>query len=388
MNKRIISILAAALIISTSSAFGAVKEGGYSLSPLVGGYVFGDNQQFNTSPVVGLRAGYSITREIGVEALYDYVFPTDSKYWSIKDISMHRFGAQGLYHFLPDNQLVPYLAAGVSGIKFSGSSINPQTHFSFDYGAGAKYYVTDDIAVRADLRHVMYGYNNSSYNNVEFMLGATFQFGGVAPAAKPVEHAVEQQAVKAACPPMPEPTACIPASKPEPVACIPAPIPEPVACTPVACTPAAEVVKTVLAPVTKEACEPLWKDEQTNAALAVTAKACELPADSTILYGSDRILFKVDYHEELDKVGRFLQDFPTSRITIAGHTDTDGSKEENLQLSIVRAAVARSHITYKFKIDRSRISIKGYGGTKPVASNKTAAGKARNRRVEVVFSCE
>lgn len=69
MIKRTISILATTVIISASSAFGAVKEGSFSLSPLVGGYVFGDNQQFNATPVVGVRAGYSIARAIGVEAL-------------------------------------------------------------------------------------------------------------------------------------------------------------------------------------------------------------------------------------------------------------------------------------------------------------------------------
>lgn len=157
MNKRTICILAATLLIS-STAQAAVTQGSYSVSPLLGGYIYGSNQQFNPSLSLGLRGGYSVTKAIAVEGLYDYVTATDSKFWGLKDISMQRFGVQGLYHFLPDNQLVPYLAAGASGVKFSGTSVNSKIHPAFDYGVGAKYFVAQDIAVRADLRHLLYGY--------------------------------------------------------------------------------------------------------------------------------------------------------------------------------------------------------------------------------------
>lgn len=177
MKAKILGTLLIVMIATTTTAFGAMKEGAFSLSPLVGGYIYGDNQQFNSSYVIGVRGGYNITNAIGVEALYEYVIPTDSKYFGINNIDMHRFGGQALYHFTPDNQMVPFLAAGVSGILFDGSRVNNQVHVAFDYGAGAKYFLTEDIAVRADLRHILYGYNGTSYNNVEFMLGATFQFG-------------------------------------------------------------------------------------------------------------------------------------------------------------------------------------------------------------------
>lgn len=367
MRKKIICTLATALIITTTTAFAAVKEGGYSVSPLLGGHIYDNEQQFNANLVLGVRAGYNITKAIGVEALYDYVMPTESKFWSISDISMHRFGGQALYHFFPDDQFVPYLAAGFSGVKFNGSGVNPNIHSAFDYGVGAKYFVTDDIAIRADVRHIIYGYNATTYNNVEITFGTYFQFGGVTPAVKAL------------------PTDIAPPSPTEPVklmaAC--APLPEQVACV-----PASESIKMVFAPVTREACEPLGAAAQAKAASEAAMRICEKPADVTVLYGFDRVIFKVDYHEELDKVGNFLKDFPNSKVTIIGHADSTGSKEENLQLSLVRAGVLRSHIVYKFKIDRRRVSIKGYGSTRPVASNKTEAGKAKNRRIEVVFSCE
>ncbi len=384
MSKRTICILATTLLISTSSAFGAVKEGRYSLSPLVGGYIFGDNQQFNASPVLGVRVGYSITKAIGVEALYDYVIPTDSKYWSIKDITMQRFGAQGLYHFLPDNQLVPYLAAGVSGVKFSGSGVNPQTHLSFDYGAGAKYFVTDDIAVRADLRHILYGYNNASYNNVEFMLGATFQFGGVTPTVKPVVTAAASKS---------EPVRTVVVAEPTKVSPTPSALPEAVACAPapaaVACPPPTETIKTITAPVTREACEPFLVATTAKASPATpVTQTCSVPADTTVLFSYEKADVKQKYYDELDRIGNFLKSFPSAKVTIEGHTSAMGDKDANLKLSQERANAVKSHIMYKFGIDGIRITAKGYGLTRPVASNKTSSGRMQNRRIVAVFSCE
>jgi len=376
MKKWTICILAAASIVSTTSAFGAVKEGSFSLSPLVGGYIFGDNQQFNSSTVLGVRAGYSLTKAFGFEALYDYVIPTDSKYWGVKDIAMQRFGGQALYHFIPDNQLVPYLAAGATGVKFSGSGINPHTHLSFDYGVGAKYFVTDDIAMRADLRHILYGYNNTRYDNVEFMLGASFQFGSVAPAVKAVSPmpvvAVAQTAA----------TEPVRAAAYAPAVCPPIP-------KPVVCAPATETVKTVIAPVTREACEPFFIATAVKTSPAAAAmQTCTVPADTTVLFSYEKNHVKAKYYEELDKIGNFLKSFPGARVTIEGHTSAMGDKDANLKLSQSRADNVKSHIVYKFGIDGSRIVTKGYGLTRPVASNKTTLGRIQNRRIVAVFSCE
>ena len=377
MRKITICILAITVIFSVSSAFAAVKEGSFSLSPLVGGYIFGDNQQFNASPLLGVRAGYGITRAIGVEALYDYVTSTDSKYWSINNITMQRFGAQGLYHFLPDNQLVPYLAIGGSGVKFSGSSVNSETHLAFDYGAGAKYFVTDAIAVRADLRHVMYGYNNTGYNNIEFMLGAMFQFGGVTPVATSV---MPKAALESAPASPAHQVKTVAASAPE--AC--SPLPEPIVC------PAAiATVKTITAPLTREACEPfLAAATAKTSPEAAAAKACTVPADITVLFSYEKNNVKQKYYDELDTIGTFLKNYPDAKVTIEGHTSAMGDKDADLKLSQARAENVKGHLMYKFGIDARRITAQGYGLTRPAASNKTTRGRMQNRRIVAVFSCE
>lgn len=84
---------------------------------------------------------------------------------------------------------------------------------------------------------------------------------------------------------------------------------------------------------------------------------------------------------ELNRVIKFLSDNPTIKIQIQGHTDNVGNAVKNLALSKARAKAVASYITDN-GIEVSRISSEGFGSTKPVADNKTAAGKASNRRVE------
>ena len=84
----------------------------------------------------------------------------------------------------------------------------------------------------------------------------------------------------------------------------------------------------------------------------------------------------------LNNVVQILKDNPNYKIDISGHTDTTGTKERNMILSLDRAAAVKAYIAGK-GIEESRITTAGFGPNQPVASNKTAAGRAKNRRVEM-----
>lgn len=85
----------------------------------------------------------------------------------------------------------------------------------------------------------------------------------------------------------------------------------------------------------------------------------------------------------MNKISRAINIFPGSRIEITGHTDSTGTDNINQQVSQARARNVGKFLTEVGEIAPDRITTRGYGESRPVASNKTAAGRAENRRVEI-----
>jgi len=83
-------------------------------------------------------------------------------------------------------------------------------------------------------------------------------------------------------------------------------------------------------------------------------------------------------------IAQTMRENPGLRFQVEGHTDSDGGATYNQGLSQRRAQAVVDDLVTRYKIARSRLVAKGYGLTKPVASNATPAGKALNRRVELL----
>ena len=84
------------------------------------------------------------------------------------------------------------------------------------------------------------------------------------------------------------------------------------------------------------------------------------------------------------EIAQIMQETPGLRFQVEGHTDSDGGAAYNLGLSQRRAQAVVDDLVNRYKIARSRLVAKGFGLTKPVASNASDAGKALNRRVELL----
>ena len=76
-----------------------------------------------------------------------------------------------------------------------------------------------------------------------------------------------------------------------------------------------------------------------------------------------------------------MRRYPRANVELEGHTDNMGSDAYNMNLSRRRVESVKKYLVDKFNISASRISTVGYGESKPVSSNDTAAGRQRNRRV-------
>ncbi len=98
--------------------------------------------------------------------------------------------------------------------------------------------------------------------------------------------------------------------------------------------------------------------------------------------GSAKLLAKS--FKSLNDVAKIMSEDPAFKLDISGHTDTTGTAAKNQTLSENRAASVLAYLKSK-GVDESKMSATGFGQDKPVADNKTAAGRAKNRRVEMVL---
>jgi len=308
------------------TAHAANREGQFSISPVIGGITFDGKQHLDTSPFFGIRGGYNFTDHLGVEALFDYARTGPTR--GAGDVDFFRYGGELLYHFIPDGRLVPYLAAGYSGVNFSGAGgvTSSKTKGAFDYGAGLKYFITDRIALRGDLRHLIYSHKET-LNAVEYSLGLYIPFGGTKVAAKSVEQ---------------------PAAAPEPEKEAP---PE---------------------------AAPYREPEPGRYKYCITLN---------IDFEINKDLIRPEYHNEIAKVGDFMKKYETTTAVIEGHTDNVGTPEHNQELSGRRAGSVVNYLADHFGIERSRLTAKGFGSSRPVADNDSDAGRQKNRRIEAVIDC-
>jgi OOP family OmpA-OmpF porin len=100
-----------------------------------------------------------------------------------------------------------------------------------------------------------------------------------------------------------------------------------------------------------------------------------------IEFDFDKDVVRSRHHGDVKKIADTLRRYPRANVELEGHTDNMGDDAYNMSLSKRRVDSVKRYLVEKFNVKASRISTVGYGESKPVASNDTAAGRQRNRRV-------
>lgn len=108
------------------------------------------------------------------------------------------------------------------------------------------------------------------------------------------------------------------------------------------------------------------------------------------LYGltfrSGTAVIQPEHFMLLTKVMRALREFPGKKITIAGHTDSQGNDAYNRTLSENRAAAVRAYLEANMGLSPDQLQSIGYGESHPIASNETVEGRRLNRRIEIIVN--
>lgn len=339
------SLLAATLL--------GAKDYNYEISPMVG-YAFPSGQDLDNSSVYGGEFQYN--------ALDSLIKPELSLLWSDADynnnagtVHIFRPALNGVYDLQKSDKITPFVKMGLGYETMSANQYDNHNGPFGDVGAGVKIGLADQIALKLEAIEML-KYNHAQWdNNLLLMAGLNFAFGEIAQPAAPVVEA-----------PKPEPKA---EPKPEPK---PAPAP----------APKAEVVA---APVDSDhdgVFDPQDKCPGTPAGFKVDSDGCPLKATLHLnfLFNSSKVDAKGT--AEVNDFATFLKESPAYKATIVGHTDSIGTDAYNQKLSEKRAETVKSMLIQD-GVESNRLSSMGEGEKMPVASNKTKAGRAENRRIEV-----
>ena len=108
-----------------------------------------------------------------------------------------------------------------------------------------------------------------------------------------------------------------------------------------------------------------------------------MPSNITFATDQDQVISA--FYPTLNSVGLVLKKFNRTIVDVYGHTDSDGNDNYNFDLSQRRALSVANYLSGQ-GVDSRRFAVTGFGETRPIASNASAAGKASNRRVEIQLS--
>ncbi|MCX5832208.1 MAG: OmpA family protein [Deltaproteobacteria bacterium] len=439
------------VLILASSAYADNKAKAFSFSPFVGGYMFEGNENLNNKPIAGLRLGYDFTKNWGVEGLFEYLKTEYDIPALTSKTNVFGYRLEALYNFMPESRWVPYLAVGAGGrsLGYDHELVNNRNQVALDYGAGLKYFLYSDVALRGDVRHIIA--LNDRFNNLEYTLGATVYFGGSKQAAAPVVVDSDNDGVSDnydkcpgtpigvkvdqdgcpldtdkdgvtdnldKCPGTPEGVkvdqdGCPLDSDKDGVAdyldkCPGTPIGVKVDQDGCPLDSDKDGVPDYLdkcpgtpmgVKVDENGCPPVEQLQEVRAeapaaaavvetkeAVAAAAVAKEIfekgRATINVEFDTNKADIKPAFDKEIQKFADVMKNYPDLKVVIEGHTDNVGGKVPNEKLSAKRANSVKDYLTKKFGIAESRLTAKGYGMSKPLDSNKTKAGRQKNRRVE------
>ena len=335
------------------------KSGAFTLSPMIGGIVMEGDQNVDDDWAYGLSAGYNFTEAFALEAVLTYADLDEDG--TNEDVDFWNYRIDALYHFMTDRSLIPYVALGLGGYD-----LDSDKEFMANYGLGLLYYFTDDMAFRADVRHLAAFNESNLENNLLYTAGLKFQIGG------------REEAVA-------------------PVAAVAAPAPgdsdsdgDGVTDDRDRCPDTPRGVK-----VDDRGC-PLDSDgdgvpdhmdqcPNTPEGIVVDDKGCELKLTLHINFDFDKAVIKPEFKSDLDKAAAFVRENSQAPyILIAGNTDSVGKEEYNQRLSEQRAEAVRQALIRDYGLDAGKLKAVGYGEYQPIADNATEEGRARNRRVELI----
>jgi OOP family OmpA-OmpF porin len=385
------------VLVLAMPGYAGNQAGTFTLDPFTGIYTFDREQQkLDARSYYGLRAGYNFTKELGLEGMFGYV-PTETVSMAPidRDVQVYRYGLDALYHFNPDGNLVPYVLVGLGVTQTDNGSKGMPDHGRgmFDYGVGLKYFLSETVALRGDIKQDLYTSGGNARFNTEYTVGLTIVLGAekkVVAGAPPVKDteapdvvctnpgsgvtgwAVDRNITATFSEEMDRSTfttstftvkkGTTPVSGKVTYAGLNA-----------AFKPASDLEKgtvytaTIVAGVKDKAGNALEKSYSWNFTTIPAPKI--VPAvlisleDSHFDYNSAALT--ENGKTILNYNAKILKDNPKMKLRVAGYASASGTTEYNQKLSEKRATVVKNYLVKEGGVAEDRLTKIGYGETRP-----------------------
>lgn len=347
------------------------REGGFYITPDIGYYFFDKDRNVENDPSLGLGLGYDFNAKWGVRIMGEWLELEPDR--GRGDIDARYWHGDMLYHFGDFGGWRPYALLGAGDMRLEPDAGGHDRETVYNAGFGVKRILHDNIDLRMEAQG-LYSGDNETWDGA-LHIGIEFLFGNRStPAPEPV--AVVE-------PPRDSDGDGVPDDRDQ-------------------CpgTPAGVQVDERGCPLPPKDSDgdgvPDDRDQCPNTPrrAKVDARGCTLQLEETVTFQLN-VQFELEsariqkqYLPEVEKLGRFLQEYPDTDVVLEGHTDSTGSERFNQELSEVRANTVRNHLIEYFEIDPERIRAVGYGESRPIADNSTPEGRYQNRRVVAVVSAK
>jgi len=404
-------MVAALVLLLPLSARSEIRGGSFELSPFGGYNFFQDKQNLKDRPVYGGRIGYNFTPHWGVEGTVEFINssvddksrsgPKEGQFFSpVNDVDLYFYHVDAVYHFMPEGRFNPFVVAGIGGAHYKPRA-SDHDMAAFNVGVGAKYWLTDHVALRADVRDYMVTeIVQETYHNIAATVGVTLAFGG---RERPAPARAEAKPEPVAVPPPPPPPPSAPTVA---MSAYPATI-ERSQCSKLTWTTTGASSASIdqgIGSTDPNGSRQVCPFDTTQYTVTAMGEGGTRTASTTVTVNPPpkaevKFILLEEEHFDFDKstltpVGvavmernvLVFKENPDMKVRIAGYASASGTDEYNQKLSERRAKTVQDYLVKEGGIAPGRMTTIGYGETRPatyepIPSDIESKAAKANRRV-------
>ena len=340
------SALASTLLIASESK--------YEIAPMIGYVDTKQHVDLENHGVAGISILRNMDEDFKLDQLELGLLQSGSVDYenSVADTKITQIFLNGIKQYKLNDSFKLYALAGLGYERISNEEFHNESDPLFNYGVGAAYKFANDLSLKLDARHQL---KFDGDKNILYTVGLAIPFGPSTTKTVETESVIESEPLESD-----SLMASMPAEE--------------------------EVVSSEAVMLDSDndgVVDSLDKCPTTDAGVTVDANGCEVldvPADLGIVFATDSAKIQTNDVRKFEKYANYLEKMPVSKILLEAHTDSIGNAQYNLELSHKRANSVKE-LLVSMGVDENRITTRGYGETKPLVSNDTAANRAQNRRV-------